>query len=267
MDDLLNKIFNEDCLEGMKRIPDKSIDMVLCDMPYGITNCKWDSVIDLDKMWIQLKRIIKIHSAIVLTSAQPFTSRLVTSNLKMFKYEWVWVKSRITGVLNAKKMPVRNHELILIFGQSSTVYNPQGLIKKGTIINQGRSSENYRKRKTESYVQEFTNYPRDVLEIASAGNPVHPTQKPVALMEYLIKTYTNEKDVVLDFCMGSGTTAIAAINTNRNYIGFENDEKYFNLAMNRIKDNLIPATEQEAREAGAKVMAKYGKALDNLAKR
>jgi site-specific DNA-methyltransferase (adenine-specific) len=225
-----------DCLERMKEIPDGSVDMILTDPPYGTTACKWDSIIPLEPMWEYLKRIIKPNGAIVMTASQPFTSALVMSNPKMFCYEWIWVKSKITGVLNAKRMPVRKHEQILVFSsrKSTGTYNAQGLIKKGTITKQGGNSDNYGKRNAKEYVQEFTNWPRDVLEIKSEGKTVHPTQKPVALMEYLIRTYTNEGETVLDFTMGSGTTGVAAKSLNRNFIGIELDQVYFDIAEARI---------------------------------
>ena len=225
-----------DCLERMKEIPDGSVDLILTDPPYGTTACKWDSVIPLEPMWEQLKRIIKPNGAIVMTASQPFTSVLVCSNLSMFAYEWVWVKSKITGVLNAKKMPVRKHESVLVFcdRKCTGTYNAQGLVRKGTVTKQGGNSDNYGNRSSDDYVQEFTNWPRDVLEIKSEGNTVHPTQKPVALMEYLIKTYTNEKETVLDFTMGSGTTGVACKNLNRKFIGIEKDETYFKIAQDRI---------------------------------
>jgi site-specific DNA-methyltransferase (adenine-specific) len=229
-------LFHGDCLELMKDISAGSIDMVLTDPPYGTTACKWDSVIPFEPMWEQLKRITKGNGAIVLTASQPFTSALIMSNVKMFSYEWVWVKSKITGVLNAKKMPVRKHEQILVFCEKKCTgtYNPQGLMQKGSITKQGGNSDNYGNRSAKPYMQEFTNWPRDVLEIASEGKTVHPTQKPVALMEYLIKTYTNEGDTVLDFTMGSGTTGVACKNLNRDFIGIELDPEYFKIAQDRI---------------------------------
>jgi site-specific DNA-methyltransferase (adenine-specific) len=216
----------------MKRIPDKFIDLILCDLPYGTTQNKWDAVIPFPELWEQYRRICK--GAIVLTAAQPFSSVLVASNLGEFKYEWVWVKSKITGVLNAKRMPVRKHEQILVFGNAST-YNAQGLVRCDKVTKQGRSSDNYGARAAESYKQEFTNWPRDVLEIPSEGKTVHPTQKPVALMEYLIKTYTNEGEIVLDNCMGSGTTGVACANTGRHFIGMEMNAEYFAVAKDRIE--------------------------------
>ena len=230
------KLIQGDCLEVMKEIESGSIDMVLTDPPYGTTACKWDSVIPFEPMWEQLKRIIKPSGAIVLTASQPFTSALIMSNVKMFSYEWVWIKSKITGVLNAKRMPVRKHEQIIVFSakKSTGVYNPQGLIKKNTLTRQGGNSDNYGKRNKAEYMQEFTNWPRDVLEVKSEGKTQHPTQKPVALMEYLIKTYTNEGDTVLDFTMGSGSTGVACKNLNRNFIGIEKDPNYFKIAQERI---------------------------------
>ncbi len=197
-----------DCLEVMAVFVENSVDMVMVDVPYGTTACKWDAIIPLEPMWQQLKRIVKPNGAMVFTASQPFTSILVVSNLEMFCYEWVWVKTKITGVLNAKKMPVRKHEQVLVFcdKKSTGVYNAQNLIPKGTVTKQGGNSDNYGERNKKQYVQEFTNWPRDVLEIKSVGKTVHPTQKPVALMEYLIKTYTMEVETVLDFTMGSGTT-------------------------------------------------------------
>ena len=225
-----------DCLERMKEIESGSVDMVLADVPYGTTQCKWDSIIPLEPMWEQLRRITKPNGAIVMTASQPFTSVLVCSNMDMFSYEWVWVKSKITGVLNAKKMPVRKHECVLVFcdNKCTGTYNAQGLVKKGTITKQGGNSENYGSRSSSDYIQEFTNWPRDVLDIKSEGKTVHPTQKPVALMEYLIKTYTNEGETVLDFTIGSGSTGVAARNLGRKFIGIEMDERYFEVAKGRI---------------------------------
>jgi site-specific DNA-methyltransferase (adenine-specific) len=230
-----------DCLDVMESIEQQSIDMVLCDLPYGTTQNKWDSVIPFNELWNQYNRVSKQSSAIVLTAAQPFSSALVMSNPNDFKYQWIWVKSKITGVLNAKKMPVRKHEQVLVFSKTSTIYNAQGLISKGTVTKQGGCSDNYGKRSSIDYFQEWTNWPRDVIEIPSEGKTQHPTQKPVALMEYLINTYTNEVQIVLDNTMGSGTTGVACINTNRKFIGIEKDKKYFDIACERInkaKENL-----------------------------
>lgn len=222
-----------ECLEEMAKLPDASVDLVLCDLPYGTTQNKWDSVIPFAKLWREYNRLCV--GAVVLTASQPFAAALLMSNPKVFKYEWVWQKSKITGVLNAKKQPVRQHEQILVFYPTQPTYNPQGLVAFGILTKQGSSSTNYGARKTTDYVQAFTNYPRSVLQIASEGKTVHPTQKPVALMEYLIKTYTNPGDTVLDNCMGSGTTGVACVNTGRNFIGIEKDTAYFKIATDRIE--------------------------------
>lgn len=225
-----------DCLEEMKSIADGSVDMVLCDLPYGTTQNKWDSVIPFEALWVEYRRIVRKGGAVVLTASQPFSSVMVASNLKDFKYEWVWVKTKITGVLNAKKMPVRKHEQVLVFAEAPTIYNAQGLVACNVTRTDkvSHSSENYGKRGGVEYTQEWSNWPRDVLEIASEGSTVHPTQKPVALMEYLIRTYTNEGDTVLDNTMGSGTTGVACMNTGRNFIGIERDADYFCIAAERI---------------------------------
>ena len=223
-----------DTLEVMAEFSDRSVDMILCDLPYGTTACKWDVVIPFDKLWEQYKLIIKPRGAIVLTASQPFTSALVMSNVGMFKYCWVWEKSKVTGVLNAKHQPLRNYEDVCVFGDGKVAYYPQGLVAKGTITKQGGCSDNYGARNTEGYVQEFTNHPRQVLRLPSEGSTVHPTQKPVALMEYLIKTYTNEGELVLDNTMGSGSTGVACMNTKRYFIGIERDDKYFAIADERI---------------------------------
>ena len=240
----LNKIYNEDCLEGMKRIPDKSIDMILADLPYGTTNCKWDTIIPLEPLWEQYERIIKDNGAVVLTASQPFSSALVMSNPKLFRYEWVWDKKNPTNFAMAKKQPLKYHETILVFAKKQTEYYPikwrgkpnhkQGLLKND------QQSEVYGKIKRTKDNLSGMKYPRSIIEISkhSSQGGLHPTQKPVALFEYLVKTYTNEGDVVLDNCMGSGTTAIAAMNTNRNFIGFELDETYYNIANERIGKSL-----------------------------
>ena len=236
------QLYNDDCLTKMGDIPDHSVDMILCDLPYGTTQCKWDAIIPFDALWAHYTRIIKSNGAIVLTACQPFTSALVMSNIKWFKYDWTWEKTKITGVLNAKKQPVRCKEDILVFYKNQPTYNPQGLIKIDRMSGTGATKANEngnatgRITQTESgkYLQEYGNYPRNVLKIASEGGTVHPTQKPVALMEYLIKTYTNTGETVLDNCMGSGTTGVACVNTNRNFIGIERDAKYFDIATTRI---------------------------------
>jgi site-specific DNA-methyltransferase (adenine-specific) len=231
-----NQIFNEDCLEGMKRIPTKSIDMILCDLPYGTTRNKWDSIIELDKLWVQYERIIKDNGAIVLTAQTPFDKILGVSNLKMLKYEWIWEKEQGTGHLNAKKMPLKNHENILVFYKNLPTYNPEMTGNEVRKVNRsGNCSKttNYGafiELRTSEYVGR---YPKSIQKFGK-DKGLHPTQKPVALFEYLIKTYTNEGETVLDNCIGSGTTAIACINTNRFFIGFEKYETYFNIAKERI---------------------------------
>ena len=246
-------LLNGDCLEMMKTIPDGSVDMVLTDPPYGTTACKWDSVIPFEPMWEQLKRVTKKNGAIVMTASQPFTSALIMSNVEMFKYCWVWEKSRPTGHVNAKNKPMKSHEDVVIFSCGTTVhasqssnrmiYNPQGLVdvslvKKATAgrIRAGRGSTVSTRPSTQKdHHQTQSNYPRTVIKINSESRVAHPTQKPVALMEYLIKTYTNEGETVLDFTMGSGTTGVAAKNLNRDFIGIELDETYFNIAKERIE--------------------------------
>ena len=227
----------------MQSIADGSIDMILCDLPYGTTQNKWDSVIPFDGLWTEYNRIIKLNGAIVLTATQPFSSALVMSNPGAFKYEWVWRKSRVTGVLNAKRQPLRQHEVALVFYAKQSTYNPQGLEqcdkRSSTGVRRGKSSSNYGKiSQTEdgTYQQTATGYPRSVLDVSSESATEHPTQKPVALMEYLIRTYTNEGEVVMDNCMGSGTTGVACVNTGRHFVGIEKDPNYFAIAEKRIKE-------------------------------
>ena len=226
-----------DCLELMKDIPDTSIDMILCDLPYGATRNKWDSVIPLNKLWEQYERIIKDNGAIVLFSQMPFSAELVHSNLKLFKYEWIWQKDNGTGFLNAKKMPLKIHENILVFYKKLPLYNPQMRTGfKPYKCKQGRHSTNYGAYE-QGHITESNGerYPIDIIKFKKDSG-LHPTQKPVELLEYLIKTYTNEGDTVLDNCMGSGSTGVACINTNRNFIGYELDEKYFEIAEKRINE-------------------------------
>lgn len=226
-----------DCLELMKTIPDGSVDLILTDPPYGTTACKWDSVIPFDLMWKQLNRIIKPNGAIVLFGAEPFSSALRMSYIKQYKYDWVWKKDgKPTGFANAKKRPLKVFENILVFNTKS--YNPQGLIEinrenKNSVSQGGDTTGVLNKNKT--YIQTHTNYPRNIVKFKTESKTIHPTQKPVALLEYLIKTYTQENETVLDFTMGSGSTGVACVNTNRNFIGIELDEKYFEIAKNRIE--------------------------------
>lgn len=242
---MLNQVFNMDCLEGMKMIPDKSVDMILCDLPYGTTACKWDSIIPFDLLWKQYERIIKDNGAILLTASQPFTTKLIASNMKLFRYEWIWKKgNHVTGFPNANRMPLKNHENVLVFYKKLPKYYPQDLILLDKPIQKKeiRNMKVLGKRNNESlnnvYVKKYTNYPKSVIDFPRDSKTFHPTQKPVALFEYLIKTYTKEGETVLDNCMGSFTTAIACINTKRNYIGFEMDEKYWNLGNERVNKHI-----------------------------
>ena len=231
-----------DCLELMKDIPDKSIDMILCDLPYGTTQNKWDSVIPLEPLWEQYKRIIKDNGVIVLTSQGIFTAKLILSNEKWFKYKWVWEKSKATNFLNAKKQPLRKHEDMCVFYNKQPKYNPQMTegepYDKGIRKNQLTGS--YGEFNPVHVKSEGKRYPTDVVYFKTAeseGKVYHSTQKPVALLEYLIKTYTNEGELVLDNCMGSGSTGVACLNTNRKFIGIELDENYFNIAKERIENH------------------------------
>jgi site-specific DNA-methyltransferase (adenine-specific) len=235
-----NKIYNRDCIAGMTQIPDQSIDMILCDLPYAITNCRWDSLIPFDLLWEQYKRIIKPRGAIVLTSSQPFTTELIQSNRRMFRYCWYWVKNQATGFPFAKYQPMRCIEEVCVFYKQTPTYNPQGLIKlekpKSRTRNEGDKDCIYHMDTlSKSYVTHYTNFPRQTLEFKCQREGLHPTQKPVDLFEYLIRTYTNEGELILDNCIGSGTTAVAAINTNRKYIGFELDTQHYNTAIKRIE--------------------------------
>lgn len=243
-----NKIYLGDCFDVMKDIDDKSIDMVLCDLPYGITKCKWDKTLDLGLLWIEYKRIIKDNGNIVLTGSQPFTTDLINANRKWFKYEIIWEKNLGSGFLYSKRKPLKFHENILIFNNLSNAnqfnkisykFNPQGLIKieSKTKIGNRKHDSVYTARSYHcEYKTSFTNYPRSIIKF-NVERGIHPTQKPVALFEYLIKTYTNPGELVLDNCIGSGTTALACINTGRNYIGIEKDEEYFKVAEKRIAEN------------------------------
>jgi site-specific DNA-methyltransferase (adenine-specific) len=228
-----------DCLERMKEIPDGSVDMVLADPPYGTTACKWDTVIDLPLMWEQLRRIIKPNGAIVMAASQPFTSALVMSNVAMFKYDWVWKKPKGTGHLNAKKMPMRDKEDVLVFYSKQATYNPQflpgGAYREKSGWKNTKGYAGYGADKRTGNNNDGKRFPKQVIKfgVVERGT-VHPTQKPVALMEYLIRTYTHEGETVLDFTMGSGTTGVAAKNLGRKFIGIELDQGYFDIAVKRI---------------------------------
>lgn len=231
----LNSVIQGDCLEVMKDIPDNSINMILCDLPYGTTACRWDTIIPFEPLWEQYKRIIKDNGAIVLTASQPFTSALVMSNPKMFKYEWIWQKTRFSNQMLAKIQPLKIHESCLVFSNGKTNYYPQGLIRVDKVTKQGKKvTDNVGggERKTE-YFQEFSNYPKSI-QVVSNETGLHPTQKPVALFEYFIKTYTNEGDIILDNCAGSGTTGVACKNTSRNYILIEKEPEYVEIIKKRL---------------------------------
>lgn len=234
------KLICGDCLEWMETIPDASVDMVLCDLPYGVTCNRWDTIIPFDALWDSYHRICKTNAAIVLHCQQPFTSKLIMSNLKEFKYCWVWCKHYARGFLNAKKQPLREHEDIAVFYRKQCVYNPQMVV--GKMREKGNSNKQrgcYGNYKSVATVNDLY-YPKTLLDFAGCpnGELVHPTQKPVALLEYLIKTYTNPGEVVLDNCMGSGSTGVACANTQRDFIGIEKDEEYFRIAKKRIEDSI-----------------------------
>lgn len=243
----LDRIYNEDCLVGMQRIPDKSIDCIICDLPYNTTALEWDEQMPMTKLWQHYKRIIKDNGAIILFGSEPFSSRVRMSMIEWYRYDWVWVKNRPTGFQHAKNKPLKEHENIMVFSPynashnvNGMKYNPQGLeynpcIRKSSM-NKWGSIVGVRPSHKDEYAQEYSNYPRSVLYFAKDKKSLHPTQKPMALIEYLVRTYTNEGDTVLDNCMGSGTTAIACINTNRHYIGFELSKDYYNVAVQRIAD-------------------------------
>ena len=253
------KLFKGDCLEIMKDISDKSIDMILCDLPYGTTEGKWDIVIPFESLWVHYNRIIKDNGVICLFCTQPFTTNLINSNMSNFKYCWYWEKSKANGFQHSKNKPMRIIEEIAIFsnapighksllGDKRMIYNPQGIIPSGKRkIRESTHSGNFvggenhkssRPNQVGRVYESYTNFPNDILKFNSifGRGTLHPTQKPVALLEYLIKTYTNEGEVVLDNCMGSGSTGVACLNTNRKFIGIELDENYYNIASNRINN-------------------------------
>ena len=255
MEEYINKVIQGDCLEVMKDIPDKSVDMILADLPYGTTACKWDTIISFDKLWEQYERIITDNGAIVLTAQQPFTSALIMSNTKLYKYSWHWNKVKPSSFFNAKNAPMKKIEDIAVFSKGNIAngsknmmkYNPQGLVECGKIRPPkndsvpSQSTIGKRPSRANAYKQEFTNYPTDLIEFSFEQKPIHPTQKPIPLFEYLIKTYTNEGDLVLDNCAGSGTTGVACKNTNRNYILIEKEPEYIEI----IKNRLTPASQDK----------------------
>ncbi len=278
------ELYHGDCLEEMKQVADGSVDLILCDLPYGTTDRKgisdkgdnrvlsWDTVIPLDKLWEQYRRVLKSSGAVVLTADQPFTSQLVLSNLEWFKYEWIWKKIKVTGFLHANARPMKETEDILVFSpmgasggsvkvNKNMTYNPQGLIEKkvkkknnakrlGKFLHQPEhmGAGNKLLHETE-YEQKYTNYPSEIIVFGLDRDVIHPTQKPVALMEYLIKTYSNEGEIVLDNCMGSGTTGVACKKTNRKFIGIEKEAEYFTQAKERIESVTVDELSQTPLES------------------
>ncbi|AGO49646.1 DNA methylase [Cellulophaga phage phi13:2] len=237
-----NEIYLGDCLELMpKHVEDKSIDMIFCDLPYGTTQCKWDSIIDLDKLWNEYRRVIKDNGVIVLFASQPFTSILTSSNLKMFKYSYTWDKITKTNHLNAKKQPLRQVEDICVFYKKQPTYKPQGLIEcevsnfRPNHFKYKKGEKVYGEQKEHGNKSTYTNYPSNLIQYSNGNhNSLHPTQKPLDLIEYMIKTYTNEGDLILDNTCGSGTTGLGAKNLGRNFIMMEQDPKYYDVACKRV---------------------------------
>lgn len=266
-----NSIALGECLEWMEGVDDASVDLILCDLPYGITGCKWDSAIPLGRLWEQYRRIRKERAPVVLTAAEPFTSALVTSNLREFRYCWYWVKDRPTGFPFAKVQPMRNVEDVCVFYTKAPTYNPQGLVRLEEPRTRSRRTVTpvYRPDGLtgKEWVQEYTGYPRQVLQVG-VERGLHPTQKPVALFEYLVRTYTDEGALVMDNCMGSGTTAIACIRSGRDFIGCEMDPGYHAIAQQRIADELgrwahgdagcAQGVRQQGMEARARTGAREG---------
>lgn len=238
MENYRNKIYNMDCIAGMSLLPDASVDMVMTDLPYGTTDGYWDTIIPFDDLWKQLNRVVKPNGAIVMTAAQPFTTQLINSNPKAFRYCWYWFKNQVTGFPFAKVQPLRCVEEVVVFYRKKPTYNPQGLValEKPRKVS-GKKLGNAHVYRTgglqKESVQHFTDYPRQVLTIPCQREGLHPTQKPVALFEYLIRTYTTEGDLVLDCCMGSGTTKVACRNAGRDFVGFEIDAEFYNTAIAR----------------------------------
>ena len=250
----INKIYNEDCFDLFKRIPDKSIDCIIADPPYGITACKWDTIIPLEPMWKEIKRVIKDNGAICLFGSEPFSSKLRMSNIEMYKYDWIWEKSKPTGFINSKNMPLKNYEIISVFSNGKIghkklinnrmIYNPQGIFKLERKIkrtHRGFEGTSERKSQTNEYIGELSGFPKMILKFNNVikNKTIHPTQKPVELISYLIRTYTKENELILDFCMGSGTTALACKKNNRNYIGSEISKEYCSIAEERLKQEYL----------------------------
>lgn len=237
------ELMHGDCLEEMKKIPDASVDMILCDLPYGTTSCEWDSALPFDALWSEYRRITKTDAAIVLTASQPFTTALIASNMREFRYCWVWEKDAGSNFANVKYQPMKEHEDVCVFYRKTPVYNPQMQERTGsrkgretTTIDSGRMESVYGTQEGRGKLPVAPlRYPRSIQRF-NRERGLHPTQKPIPLMEYMVRTYTNEGDTVLDNCMGSGTAGVACANTGRKFIGIERDEKYFDIASNRISD-------------------------------
>ena len=246
----IDKIYNEDCLVGMAKIPDKSIDCIICDLPYGTTDCAWDSVIPFEPLWEQYKRVLKRQGSVLLFGSEPFSTMLRMSNFDWYKYDWVWEKSSSAGFVHAKNMPMKRHELVSVFsgasmghenllGENRMLYNPQGLLPCHKVHKNAKKNfggvVGYRPSHKDTIVAEWTNYPDTILKFDNDPDGWHPTQKPVALLRYLVLTYTNKGGVILENCMGSGTTAIACIREKRHFIGFELNKEYYDKACARIR--------------------------------
>ena len=256
--ELKNKILLTDSFKSIKLIPDNAIDLILTDLPYGVTaRNKWDVIIPFDKLWEQWNRIKKETTPIILTSIQPFTSLCVLSKPEFFKYEWIWEKQQGTGFLNAKKQPLRNHESVLVFYEKQPVYNPQMTKGKPYTCKSGKGSLNYGEQKQIITENKGERYPLTVRKFAYDGKKEHPTQKPISLFEYLIKTYSNEHDTILDCCAGSGTTGVACKNTNRNYICIEKEEKYYNIMKDRIEQENTLQTKVKQQNSLTTFITKY----------
>ena len=243
-------VHNGDCLKIMPKLKDKSVNMILCDLPYGTTACTWDAIIPFDKLWKQYERLIKDNGCIALFGQEPFSSHLRMSNLKLYKYDWIWIKSRACGFYNVKHRPMNSHELISIFSKATTRSNsegtmkfyPQGLKKLDKVVSgikdcqADRAGHKFSRLANKAkYIQKYTNYPTKILKFSNVPSPVHPTQKPISLLEYLIRTYTEVDDTVLDNTMGSGSTGVASVNLNRRFIGIEKDKTYYKIAQDRLK--------------------------------
>lgn len=233
------ELWNGDCLELMKDIPDKSVDMIFTDLPYGTTQCRWDTIIPFEPLWEQYNRVIKDNGAIVLFATEPFASKLRMSNIKNYKYDWIWDKVKGTGFLNAKRQPMRNHELVCVFYKKQCLYNPQmthGHKLKKSYRSKDLQTEVYGEMKNDYMYESTDRYPRSiqVFSTDTQNSSLHPTQKPVALCEYLIKTYTNEGELVFDSCIGSGSIGVAAQNSHRRFLGIEKDKNYFEIEKERI---------------------------------